>query len=75
MRQTKELEEKKENDNNENTLKLGLFQLQTKSFWISLISILCLFLVIMTYVNYYFYNKTIDRALQHEETIIKSIAK
>jgi hypothetical protein len=75
MRQTKELEEKKENDNNENTLKLGLFQLQTKSFWISLISILCLFLVIMTYVNYYFYNKTIDRVLQHEETIIKSIAK
>jgi hypothetical protein len=75
MRQTKELEEKKENCNNENTLKLGLFQLQTKSFWISLISILCLFLVIMTYVNYYFYNKTIDRVLQHEETIIKSIAK
>jgi hypothetical protein len=75
MRQTKELEEKKENSNNENTLKLGLFQLQTKSFWISLISILCLFLVIMTYVNYYFYNKTIDRVLQHEETIIKSIAK
>jgi hypothetical protein len=75
MRQTKELEEKKENGNNENTLKLGLFQLQTKSFWISLISILCLFLVIMTYVNYYFYNKTIDRVLQHEETIIKSIAK
>jgi hypothetical protein len=75
MRQTKEIEEKKENDNNENTLKLGLFQLQTKSFWISLISILCLFLVIMTYVNYYFYNKTIDRVLQHEETIIKSIAK
>jgi hypothetical protein len=75
MRQTKTTDENPETGNNENTLKLGLFQLQTKSFWISLISILCLFLVIMTYVNYYFYNKTIDRVLQHEETIIKSIAK
>ena len=61
---------KKQSDD-DNVLKFGVFQLQTKSFWVSLISILCLFLLIMIYVNYYFYNKTIDRILQHEETILK----
>lgn len=59
----------------DNVLKFGVFQLQTKSFWVSLISILCLFLLIMIYVNYYFYNKTIDRILQHEETILKTSLK
>ena len=64
---------KKQED--DNVLKFGVFQLQTKSFWVSLISILCLFLLIMIYVNYYFYNKTIDRILQHEETILKTSLK
>lgn len=65
---------KKQSDD-DNVLKFGVFQLQTKSFWVSLISILCLFLLIMIYVNYYFYNKTIDRILQHEETILKTSLK
>lgn len=58
----------------DNTLKFGMFQLQTKSFWISLISILCLFLIGMICINYYFYNKTLDRLLQHEETILKNVS-
>ena len=41
---------KKQSDD-DNVLKFGVFQLQTKSFWVSLISILCLFLLIMIYVN------------------------
>ena len=35
---------KKQSDD-DNVLKFGVFQLQTKSFWVSLISILCLFLL------------------------------
>lgn len=69
------LTEKNNIENTDNTLKLGLFQLQTKSFWISLISILCIFLLSILYVNFYFYNKTIDRLLQHEETILKHFSK
>ena len=65
----------KKQPDDDNVLKFGVFQLQTKSFWVSLISILCLFLLIMIYVNYYFYNKTIDRILQHEETILKNSLK
>ena len=65
----------KKQPDDDNVLKFGVFQLQTKSFWVSLISILCLFLLIMIYVNYYFYNKTIDRILQHEETILKTSLK
>ena len=59
----------------DNILKVGQFQLQTKSFWIGLISILCLFLLSMICINYYFYNKIIDRVLTHEETILKSVSK
>jgi flagellar basal body-associated protein FliL len=69
------LTEKNNIENTDNTLKLGLFQLQTKSFWISLISILCIFLLSILYVNFYFYNKTIDRLLQHEEIILKHFSK
>ena len=72
---TKRKSQIKKQSDDDNVLKFGVFQLQTKSFWVSLISILCLFLLIMIYVNYYFYNKTIDRILQHEETILKTSLK
>ena len=72
---TKRKSQIKKQTDDDNVLKFGVFQLQTKSFWVSLISILCLFLLIMIYVNYYFYNKTIDRILQHEETILKTSLK
>lgn len=77
MRTTKNNEIKDIEDKNtyDNILKFGQFQLQTKSFWISLISILCLFLLSMICINYYFYNKIIDRVLTHEETIFKSTSK
>lgn len=46
----------KSNDESFNTLKVGYFQLQTKSFWISLVSILVLFLLAMNWMtNSYWY--------------------
>ncbi len=45
------------NETYENVVKIGTFQLQTKSFWFGVISILSAFLIIMIWMNsYYWYN-------------------
>lgn len=74
-KEIKKNESKNEDEkiNYENVLKIGYFQLQTKSFWISLISILCLFVLTIIIINFYFYNKTIDIVFDHEESIIKLV--
>lgn len=76
MRTTKQVLKKpdtkiEEIKNEQNMLKVGYFQLQTKSFWLSLISILCLFLLGLIWTNILFYNKIIERFLLHEEKIIE----
>lgn len=57
--------------NEQNVLKVGYFQLQTKSFWISLVSILCLFLLAVIWTNIIAYNKIINKFLEHEQKTIE----
>lgn len=59
------------NNEDQNVLKVGYFQLQTKSFWISLVSILCLFLLAVIWTNIIAYNKLITKFLEHEEKILQ----
>ena len=73
MRQkTTETDNKNDSESlNQNVLKVGYFQLQTKSFWISLVSILCLFLLAVIWTNIITYNKMIEKFLSHEEKILE----
>jgi hypothetical protein len=43
---------------NENMIKIGTFQLQTKSFWIGLVTILVLFLLSVIWINIFYWHKT-----------------
>lgn len=58
---------KKEVENDVNNIKLGHFQLQTKSFWLALVSLLCIFLLLSFYLNV----KLMNDVMKHEETMIK----
>ena len=50
-----------ENENYENIVKIGAFQLQTKSFWFGVIAILSVFLFVIIWLNtYYWYKVTKD---------------
>lgn len=55
------------------TLKLGHFQLNTSSFWITVICILCMFLVIQLSVNIFMYNKIMNAFLMHENRLVETI--
>ena len=57
----------REEVNEINNIKFGNFQLQTKSFWISLVSILCIFLLLFCYLN----TKTLEKMFEHEEKMFK----
>ena len=55
-----------------NTIKLGTFQLQTKSFWLGLVSILVLFLLAVIWLNtYYWYNISIKIIDSQKQVIIE----
>lgn len=55
-----------------NTIKLGTFQLQTKSFWLGLVSILVLFLLTVIWLNtYYWYNISIKIIDSQKQVIIE----
>ena len=64
----------------QNTIKLGTFELQTKSFWISLVSILVLFLIAFFYINSIFWynmnkdlNDTIKTLIQDNNEVSKAL--
>lgn len=61
------METDKTNQLDVNNIKIGNFQLQTKSFWLSTITILCLFILLVFYFNY----KIVDNVLTHCENILK----
>ena len=44
-----------------NTIKVGTFQLQTKSFWMGLVSILVLFLLAVIWLNTYYWYRNVFR--------------
>lgn len=56
-----------------NNIKLGRFQLQTKSFWLSFVSLMIIFLLAMVCTNMYFYNKMIKLFLNHEDAMMQTV--
>ena len=60
-----------ENEPKHTTLKIGHFQLNTSSFWISVICILCMFLIWHVGMKLYMYNKLLTKFADHEEKVIK----
>jgi len=62
-------------DNKFTSLKIGHFQLNTSSFWITVICILCMFLLCHTCINLYMYNKIMTKFIEHEDSMLKTIVK
>ncbi len=58
---------------NVTTLKLGHFQLNTSSFWLTLVCILCGFILFQCAANIFMYNKIMGEFLKHENEIVKTI--
>jgi uncharacterized membrane protein len=56
-------------DTSVNTLKVGHFQLQTKSFWISLVSILVLFLLAMNWMTNSYWYRICNNLIELNKTI------
>ena len=57
------------------TLKLGNFSLSTPSFWITVICILCMFILMQIAINIHMYNRIMTRFLEHEERILGFVVK
>lgn len=60
---------KKEKNNYDNMIKIGTFQLQTKSFWIGLVSILVLFLLSIIWLNTYYWHNTCLKLIEMNQRI------
>lgn len=54
-----------------NTIKVGSFQLQTKSFWIGLVAILCLFMLAVIWLNSFYWYKICNNALDTNRQLIE----
>lgn len=54
-----------------NTIKVGTFQLQTKSFWIGLVAILCLFLLSIVWLNSYYWYKICNASIELNKQLIE----
>lgn len=59
----------KPKDASVNTLKVGHFQLQTKSFWISLVSVLVLFLLAMNWMTNSYWYRICNNLIELNKTI------
>ncbi len=58
------------------TLKLGkYFQLNTPSFWTTLVCVLCTFVFFQTIATLFIFSKMTEKMLQHEEALIELILK
>ena len=55
------------------TLRFGHFSLSTPSFWITVICILCMFMIMQIMINIYMYNKIMTRFLDHEERVMETV--
>ena len=65
--------EKEEQIKYDNTIKVGTFQLQTKSFWMGLVAILCLFLLSVIWINSYYWYKSNSDLIKVVDKINNSI--
>lgn len=60
----------------DNMIKIGTFQLQTKSFWFGLVSILVLFLLSIVWLNtYYWHNICHELIEMHKSFKIERISQ
>ena len=74
----KENEKQKEQTDQQelqNVIKFGHFQLQTKNFWLSLVAILTLFIVSMTWLVTFFNYKTIKCITEENLRLISILEK
>lgn len=62
LKEQSEIEQKA--NNYDNMIKVGTFQLQTKSFWIGLVSILVLFMLLMNYMTNHFWSKVCHELIE-----------
>lgn len=65
----KKMPENKENEETVNHIKVGTFQLQTKSFWISLVTILILFLLSIVWLNTYYWHNTCIKLIEMQQKV------
>ena len=70
MAQKKVNDEVKQQESS-NTIKVGTFQLQTKSFWIGLVAILCLFMLSVIWMNSYYWYKICSTAIETNKQLIE----
>lgn len=55
----------------DNMIKVGTFQLQTKSFWIGLVTILVLFLLSIVWLNTYYWHNMCNNLIELNKTMIE----
>lgn len=72
--------QRKTNDNTvqqqvANTIKVGTFQLQTKSFWIGLVAILCLFMLSVIWLNSFYWYKICNNAIESNKQLVQLLNK
>ena len=65
----KKMPENKENEETVNHIKVCTFQLQTKSFWISLVTILILFLLSIVWLNTYYWHNTCIKLIEMQQKV------
>lgn len=56
-------------------VKVGSFQLQTKSFWLTLVSLLTAFIFFFCYANISLYYKLSKEVMEHDEKLLDEIIK
>lgn len=62
-----------EKSDDKSTIKIGTFELQTKSFWLSLVSILTLFMTAYFYLNAHFWFKINKEINETNKELIKVV--
>ena len=67
LKEQSEIEQKA--NNYDNMIKVGTFQLQTKSFWIGLVTILFLFLLSIVWLNTYYWHNTCLKLIEMNQRI------
>jgi hypothetical protein len=69
LKESSELENKA--SNYDNMIKIGTFQLQTRSFWIGLVSILVLFLLAVIWLNTYYWHNICNELIEANKIIMQ----
>ena len=65
-----------ENKNNEyeNVVKFGTFQLQTKSFWFGVIAMLSVFILVIVWLNTFYWYKISKDIMETNKILIQTLS-